>query len=135
MLPSSGTDEDFAVPLLAGYFPWPRRIDDGRPHRVRLTYSRPGGGSLAAFVDDLEKPVLTTALDLQGHALDETGRGFAGFTAASSAVASSAVASSAVASSAAGAPSESPTTARVEDEVAVEVLDWQLATFFMETAS
>jgi len=118
------------VPLLAGYFPWPRRVDDGRPHRVRLTYSRPGGGSLAAFVDDLEKPVLTTALDLQGHALDETGRGFAGFTAASSAVASSAVASSA-----AGAPSESPTTARVEDEVAVEVLDWQLATFFMETAS
>ena len=70
--------------------------------------------------------MLTTALDLQGHALDETGRGFAGFTAASSAVASSAVASSA-----AGAP----TTARVEDEVAVEVLDWQLATFFMETAS
>jgi hypothetical protein len=125
MLPSSGTDEDFAVPLLAGYFPWPRRIDDGRPHRVRLTYSRPGGGSLAAFVDDLEKPVLTTALDLQGHALDETGRGFAGFTAASSAVASSA----------AGAPSESPTMARVVDEVAVEVLDWQLATFFMETAS
>jgi len=130
VLPSSGTDEDFAVPLLAGYFPWPRRVDDGRPHRVRLTYSRPGGGSLAAFVDDLEKPVLTTALDLQGHALDEAGRGFAGFTAASSAVASSAVASSA-----AGAPSESPTTARVEDEVAVEVLDWQLATFFMETAS
>jgi hypothetical protein len=65
--------------------------------------------------------VLTTALDLQGHALDETGRGFAGFTAASSAVASSA----------AGAP----TTARVVDEVAVEVLDWQLATFFMESAS
>ena len=130
MLPSSGTDEDFAVPLLAGYFPWPRRIDDGRPHHVRLTYSRPGGGSLAAFVDDLEKPVLTTALDLQGHALDETGRGFAGFTAASSAVASSAVASSA-----AGAPSGAPTTARDVDEVAVEVLDWQLATFFMETAS
>ena len=123
------------MPLLAGYFPWPRRIDDGRPHRVRLTYSRPGGGSLAAFVDDLEKPVLTTALDLQGHALDEAGRGFAGFTAASSAVASSAVASSAVASSAAGAPSESPTMARDVDEVAVEVLDWQLATFFMETAS
>ena len=118
------------MPLLAGYFPWPRRVDDGRPHRVRLTYSRPGGGSLAAFVDDLEKPVLTTALDLQGHALDETGRGFAGFTAASSAVASGAVASSA-----AGAPSESPTTARDVDEVAVEVLDWQLATFFMETAS
>ena len=118
------------MPLLAGYFPWPRRVDDGRPHRVRLTYSRPGGGSLAAFVDDLEKPVLTTALDLQGHALDEAGRGFAGFTAASSAVASSAVASSA-----AGAPSESPMTARFVDEVAVEVLDWQLATFFMETAS
>jgi hypothetical protein len=130
VLPSSGTDEDFAVPLLAGYFPWPRRVDDGRPHRVRLTYSRPGGGSLAAFVDDLEKPVLTTALDLQGHALDEAGRGFAGFTAASSAVASSAVASSA-----AGAPSDAPMTARVEDEVAVEVLDWQLATFFMETVS
>ena len=123
------------MPLLAGYFPWPRRVDDGRPHRVRLTYSRPGGGSLAAFVDDLEKPVLTTALDLQGHALDEAGRGFAGFTAASSAVASSAVASSAVASSAAGAPSGAPTTARVVDEVAVEVLDWQLATFFMDTVS
>ena len=123
------------MPLLAGYFPWPRRVDDGRPHRVRLTYSRPGGGSLVAFVDDLEKPVLTTALDLQGHALDEAGRGFAGFTAASSAVASSAVASSAVASSAAGAPSDAPTTARVVDEVAVEVLDWQLATFFLETAS
>ena len=111
------------MPLLAGYFPWPRRVDDGRPHRVRLTYSRPGGGRLAAFVDDHEKPVLTTALDLQGHALDETGRGFAGFTAASSAVASSAAALGA------------PTTARVVDEVAVEVLDWQLATFFMETAS
>ena len=108
------------MPLLAGYFPWPRRIDDGRPHRVRVTYSWPGGGSLAAFVDDFEKPVLTTALDLPSHALDETGRGFAGFTAASSA---------------AGAPLDAPMTARDVDEVAVEVLDWQLATFFMETAS
>ena len=95
------TDLDFVTPLATAYYPWGTRLDDGRVHRVRVRWLSGAGGTLAIFINDMSLPLLVEALNLTATALAADGTALVGFSAASS--------------------------ARLGDEVAVEVLDWQLA--------
>jgi hypothetical protein len=82
------TDTDFVVPMAEGYYPWPLRIDDGKPHTMRVRHLTPGGDALGVYVDDLEWPLLSVSgLSLRANALDASGLGIVGLTASSGAAA------------------------------------------------
>ena len=80
------TDADFYAPLHAVYYPFATYLDDGRAHRVRITYTPTGGGHIQLFLDEFERPLLAGALALADHALHDDGSALVGFTASSGAL-------------------------------------------------
>ena len=142
------TETDFLQPLAAAYYAWPVRLDDGAAHSVRVTYYEQGGGLLTVYIDHNPLPLLQTPLDLQASALNGTlpearraadragstaSHGLVGFTAASGGGAAARLARDAA--FALGPRGEMAATASAgvlsdghEGQVAVELLEWQLAT-------
>ena len=88
---------------------YPMRLDDGRIHHVRLSYSPPAGGAISVHIDGASLPLFTLhPIDLRAVALDSRGAAIAGFTASSG---------------------------DGDAELAVEVHEWRLSTAEMASAA